>query len=72
MYSSIKGINIKVTSTEIAVALKCNNEHPPKEDHFVAEPPMLTVVDIIRDMCGGQYVDGHCNARSKTKMPPQL
>jgi hypothetical protein len=41
-----------VTSTDIAAALKCNDEYPPEKDQFEEEPPMLTVADIIGDVWG--------------------
>jgi hypothetical protein len=33
---------------------------------------MLTLEDIISDMCEGQYANKHKNAASKVKIPPQL
>jgi hypothetical protein len=42
-----------VTSSDIAAALKCNDEHPLEEDLIEEEPPMLSIADIIGDMCRG-------------------
>ncbi|XP_059429142.1 uncharacterized protein LOC132162951 [Corylus avellana] len=70
MSSSVQGMDIEVTSTNIATALKYNNEHPPEEEQFEEKSPMLTVAEIIGDMCEGHFVDGHNNVGSRTKMPP--
>jgi hypothetical protein len=60
MSSSIKGMNIEVTSANIVAALKCNDDHPPGEGQFEVEPPMLIMVDIIGDMCDAPP-DGNIN-----------
>jgi hypothetical protein len=33
---------------------------------------MLTLEDIVFDMCEGQYTDSRCNAANKTKIPRNL
>jgi hypothetical protein len=33
---------------------------------------MLTIEDIVSNMCEGQYADKHKNATSKAKIPPKL
>jgi hypothetical protein len=33
---------------------------------------MLTIEDIVSNMCEGQFADRHKNAATKSKLPPQL
>jgi hypothetical protein len=35
-------------------------------------PPMLTVENIVSDMCEGQFADRHKNDATKSRLPPQL
>ena len=70
--SSIDDRDVEVTIADIAATLKCYAEPPEEDEPWIFCPPMLTVEDIVSDMCEGQYVDKHNNAASKAKMPPKL
>jgi hypothetical protein len=71
-FSFIDGINIEVTITDVATILKCSHEPPESKIPWIDCPSMLTVEDIVSDMCQGQYADKHRNATSKAKIPPNL
>jgi hypothetical protein len=70
--SSIDDRDVVVTVADIVVALKCSAEQPEANDQWIAHPPMLTVEDIVSDMCEGQFADRHKNAATKSRLPPQL
>jgi hypothetical protein len=72
LFSSIDGEEVQVTIADIAAALKCNHEPPESDIPWLECPPMLTVEDIVADMCDGHFADGHRNAASKTKIPREL
>jgi hypothetical protein len=72
LFSSIDGEEVQVTVADIAAALKCNHEPPESDIPWLECPPMLTVEDIVTDMCDGHFADGHRNAASKTKIPREL
>jgi hypothetical protein len=72
LFSSIDGEEVQVTIADIATALKCNHEPPETDTPWLECPPMLTVEDIVTDMCDGHFADGHRNAASKTKIPRNL
>lgn len=57
--SSIDGVDVEVTSADITAALRCHHECPLMEDQFVVFPSMLTIPDIVGDMCEGCYTDDH-------------
>jgi hypothetical protein len=72
LFSSIDGEEVQVTIADIAAALKCNHEPPESDIPWLECPPMLTVEDIVTDMCDGHFADDHRNAASKTKIPRNL
>jgi hypothetical protein len=72
LFSSIDGREVEVTIADVAAILKCSHEPPEMDIPWLECPPMLTVEDIVTDMCDGQFADGHRNAASKTKIPRNL
>jgi hypothetical protein len=72
LLSSIDGREVQVTIADVATVLKCSHEPPESDVPWLKCPPMLTVKDIVFDMCEGQFVDSHRNAASKTKIPRNL
>jgi hypothetical protein len=72
LFSSIDGREVEVTIADIATVLKCSHEHPESDVPWLECPSMLTLVDIVSDMCEGQYADNHRNTTSKTKIPWNL
>jgi hypothetical protein len=65
LFSSIDGREVEVTIADVVVVLKCSHEPPVMDIPWLMCPPMLTVEDIVADMCDGQFVDSHRNAASK-------
>jgi hypothetical protein len=61
-----------VTIANIVAALKCHDEPPEADEPWIVCPSLLTIEDIVSDMCEGQYADSHQNAASKVKIPPKL
>jgi hypothetical protein len=61
-----------VTSSNIAVALKCNDEHPPDDAQLEEQPESSYISEITKDMCAGQYADEKNNTGSRSKLPLQL
>jgi hypothetical protein len=55
--SIVKGKPLDVTTSDIAAALHCNDEHPPADAQLDEQPDTLYVSEIIEDMCAGQYAD---------------
>jgi hypothetical protein len=72
LVSSIDDRDIKVTIADIVAVLKCHHEPPEANKSWIDCPSMLTIEDIIFDMCEGQYADRHKNATNKAKIPPKL
>jgi hypothetical protein len=70
--SRVKGKPLDVTTSDIAAALHCNDEHPPAEAQLEEQPDTLYVSEIIEDMCAGQYADEKRNAGSRSKLPQPL
>jgi hypothetical protein len=72
--SSIDERDVEVTVADIVAALKRSAEQPEADDQWIAcpPPPMLTVENIVSDMCEGQFADRHKNAATKSRLPPQL
>jgi hypothetical protein len=68
--SSIDDRDVEVTVADIAMALKCNVEHPKADDQWIDHPFILTIEGIVGDMCKGKFADQHKNAASKSKLPP--
>jgi hypothetical protein len=59
LVSSIDGKEVEVTIADLAAVLKCSHEPPESDVPWIDSPSMLTVEDIISDMCEGQYADKH-------------
>ena len=72
LVSSINDRDVEVTIANIAAIFKCHAEPPKADEPWIVCPSMLTIEDIISDMCEGQYANKHNNAASKAKMPPKL
>jgi hypothetical protein len=72
LFSSIDGKDVEVTVGDIAAALKCSHEPPESDIPWLECPSMLTLEDVVSDMCEGQYADDRRNAASKTKIPWNL
>jgi hypothetical protein len=72
MFSTVQGKQVEVTTSDIAAALHCNDEHPPADAQLDEQPESFYVFEIIEDMCDGQYADEKRNAGSRSKLPQQL
>jgi hypothetical protein len=72
LFSSVDGREVVVTIADVAAMLKCSHEPPVSDIPWLECPSMLTLEDIVSDMCEGQYVDDRWNAASKTKIPWNL
>jgi hypothetical protein len=72
LVSSIDGREVEVTIADVAAVLKCSHEPPESDIPWLECPSMLTLEDIVSDMCEGQYADRHQNAASKAKIPQNL
>jgi hypothetical protein len=72
LFSIVQGKKVDVTSSNIAAALKCNDEHPPEDAQLGEQPESFYILEIIEGMCTGQYADDKNNAGSQSKLPPQL
>jgi hypothetical protein len=72
LFTSIDGIDVEVTTADVAAILKCSHEPPESDVPWIDCPSMLTLEDIVSDMCEGQYADTHRNAANKVKIPPNL
>jgi hypothetical protein len=72
LFSSVDGREVVVTIADIAAMLKCSHEPPVSDILWLECPSMLTLEDIISDMCEEQYVDDRQNTASKTKIPWNL
>jgi hypothetical protein len=53
LVSSIDGREVEVTIADVAAILKCNHEPPESKVPWIECPSMLTLEDIIFDMCEG-------------------
>jgi hypothetical protein len=71
-FSSIDDIDVEVTIANVVAVLKCSHEPPESDIPWIDCPSMLTIEDIVSDMCEGQYADKHRNAASKAKIPPNM
>jgi hypothetical protein len=61
-----------VTIADVVAVLKCSQERPESGIPWIDCPSMLTIEDIVSDMCQWQYADKHRNATSKAKIPSNL
>jgi hypothetical protein len=69
---SIDNRDVEVTIADVVAALKCSHEPPDSDIPWIDCPSMLTIEDIISNMCEGQYADSYHNAASKAKIPLKL
>jgi hypothetical protein len=72
LVSSIDGREVEVTIADVAAVLKCSHEPPESKVPWIECPSMLTLEDIVSDMCEGQYANKHRNAANKAKIPRNL
>jgi hypothetical protein len=72
LVSFIDDKDVEVTKADITAVLKCPHKPPEVNEPWIDCPSILTLEDIVSDMCEGQYADRHKNAASKAKIPPQL
>jgi hypothetical protein len=72
LVSSIDDRDVEVTIANVTATLKCSHEPPDSDIPWIDCPSILTLEDIVSDMCDGQYADNHRNATSKAKIPPKL
>jgi hypothetical protein len=72
LFSSIDDIDVEVTIADVAAVLKCNHKPPESNIPWIDCPSLLTLEDIISDMCEGQYANKHRNAAKKAKIPTNL
>jgi hypothetical protein len=66
LFSSIDGRDVEVTIAYVVAILKCSHEPPESDIPWLECPSMLTLEDIVFDMCEGQYVDSRQNAANYT------
>jgi hypothetical protein len=67
--SSIDGREVEVTIADVVAILKCSYKPPESDVPWLECPSILTLEDIVSDMCEGQYADRHRNAANKAKIP---
>jgi hypothetical protein len=72
MSSTVQGKQVEVTTSDIAAALHCNDEHPPVDAQLDEQPESFYVSKIIEDMFDGQYADEKWNTGNRSKLPQQL
>jgi hypothetical protein len=65
LVSSIDDRDVEVTIVDIAAVLKCYHEPPEADEPWIDFPSIVTLEDIISNMCEGQYADRHKNVASK-------
>jgi hypothetical protein len=53
LFSSIDGREVEVTIADVAAVLKCSHEPPESDIPWIDCPSMLTLEDIVSDMCEG-------------------
>jgi hypothetical protein len=53
LFSSIDGREVEVTIGDVAAVLKCSHELPKSDIPWIECPSMLTLEDIVSDMCEG-------------------
>jgi hypothetical protein len=51
LFSSIDGREVELTTGDIAAVLKCSHEPPKSDIPWIECPSMLTLKDIVCDMC---------------------
>jgi hypothetical protein len=68
LVSSIDGREVEVTIADVTAVLKCSHADVP----WIDCSSMLTLEDIIFNMCEGQYADKHQNVSSKAKIPQNI
>jgi hypothetical protein len=63
---------VDVTTSDIAITLHCNDEHPPTDAQLDDQPDAFYVSEIIEDMCAGQYANEKRNVGNRSKLPQPL
>jgi hypothetical protein len=53
LVSTVQGKQVKVTSSDIATALKCNDEHPLEDAQLEEQSKSFYILEIIENMCAG-------------------
>jgi hypothetical protein len=53
LFSSIDDIDVEVTIADVVAVLKCSHAPPESDVPWIDCPSMLTIEDIISDMCEG-------------------
>jgi hypothetical protein len=71
-FSSIDRREVEVTIADVEAMLKCSHEPPVLDIPWLECRSMLTLEDIVSNMCEGQYADDRRNAASKMKIPQNL
>jgi hypothetical protein len=54
LVSSINDRDVEVTIADVAAVLKCSHKPPESDVPWIDCPSMLTLEDIVSDMCEGQ------------------
>jgi hypothetical protein len=72
LISSIDDRDMEVTIADVAAILKCSHELLDLDIPWIDCLSMLTLEDIVFDMCEGQYANKHRNPASKAKIPWNL
>jgi hypothetical protein len=72
LVSSIDDRDVEVTIADIASILKCHHEPPKADGPWIDCPSMLTIEDIVSNMCEGKYVDRHWNAIARLRFLPSF
>jgi hypothetical protein len=57
LFSTVQGKQVEVTTTDIAAALKCNDEHPSADAQLDEQSESFYISEIIEDICAGQYAN---------------
>jgi hypothetical protein len=69
LVSFIDGRDVDITIANVVAILKYSHEPPESDVPWIDCPSMLSLEDIVSDVCEGQYVDKHQNVASKAKIP---
>jgi hypothetical protein len=72
LVSSIDDRDVEVTIADVTTVLKCSHKPPESDVPWIDYPSLLTLKDIVSEMCEGQYADKHRNAANKAKILQNL
>jgi hypothetical protein len=67
-FSSIDGKDVEVTVGVIAAALKCSHEPPESDIPWLECPSMLTLEDVVSDMCESETLKSDPRQRRQNLM----